>query len=133
MTRVRSVPAKTGLLLEGEAGKTYTVPVAETNYIYSNLLVGVLKDTEIGAGFVLNKEVFEVINEPHIVKAGEAYLNITAANVSQLNLRFTDTDGVESVSSSDDTNWHTLLGVRLNVKPNQKGVYINSGRKVLVK
>ena len=133
MTQVKSVPAKTGLLLEGEAGKTYTVPVAETNYIYSNLLVGVLKDTEIGAGFVLNKEVFEVINEPHIVKAGEAYLNITAANVSQLNLRFTDTDGVESVSSSDDTNWHTLLGVRLNVKPNQKGVYINSGRKVLVK
>ena len=134
MTRVEKVPAKTGLLLEGEAGKTYAVPVAETSYMYSNLLVGVLKDTEVESGFVFNRDFFEAINEPYLVKAGEAYLSITAGNVSQLNLRFTDTDGVESVPSSDDTgNWHTLQGIRLNVKPNQKGVYINSGRKVLVK
>ena len=29
--------------------------------------------------------------------------------------------------------WYTLDGVRLDCKPNAKGIYINNGKKVIVK
>ena len=32
-----------------------------------------------------------------------------------------------------DTGWHTLSGVRLNDAPSAKGVYIQNGRKVVIK
>ena len=35
--------------------------------------------------------------------------------------------------STPDTGWHTLSGVRLNGAPSAKGVYIQNGRKVVVK
>ncbi len=32
-----------------------------------------------------------------------------------------------------DDVWHSLSGVRLNGKPTQRGMYINKGKKTLVK
>ena len=135
MSKVEKVPAKTGLLLMGEAGNSYKIPISETDYIYSNLLVGVLEDKQIETGFIFNGDLFEAIGETQTVKAGEAYLDIAIGNAKQLNLRFTDTDGIESVQSSDEVFgvWYTLQGIRLNAKPDHKGIYLHNGCKVLVK
>jgi hypothetical protein len=32
-----------------------------------------------------------------------------------------------------DDEWYTLDGVKLNSKPTKQGVYINNGKKVMVK
>ena len=36
-------------------------------------------------------------------------------------------------SSLSNDQWYTISGVKLNGKPNTKGVYINNGKKVVVK
>lgn len=33
----------------------------------------------------------------------------------------------------NDNSWYTINGVKLQGKPTQKGVYINGGRKVVIK
>ena len=36
-------------------------------------------------------------------------------------------------SANTDNAWYSLSGVRLDIKPTAKGVYIHQGRKVVVK
>ena len=33
----------------------------------------------------------------------------------------------------DSEAWYTLNGVRLNGKPTKKGIYINNGKKIVIK
>ena len=35
--------------------------------------------------------------------------------------------------SFDSEAWYTLDGKRLNAKPNTKGIYVNNGKKVIIK
>lgn len=48
-----------------------------------------------------------------------------------------DEDGTTGITTTDfkntDVTWYSLDGRRLNVQPTQKGVYVNNGRKVVVK
>ena len=136
MTRVEKVPAQTGLLLIGEAGKSYEVPFTETDYVYSNLLVGVTENKEIVDGYILNGDLFESVNAGQTIKAGSAYLDIAAKNGRALKIRFADDedgiDEVHTITAAQDI-WHTLSGTRLNGRPSQEGVYLNKGRKVLVR
>ena len=48
-----------------------------------------------------------------------------------------DVTGIDSVDYEQSTNgksgWYTLDGVKLNVKPTQKGLYIKDGKKVVIK
>lgn len=50
-----------------------------------------------------------------------------------------DVEGIGVIStktgtvSFDPAAWYTTDGVRLGAKPNEKGVYINNGRKVVIK
>jgi hypothetical protein len=86
LTRVKDVPAKTAVLLMGEAG-TYVVPaVAESNNIYKNLFVGTLtekivkKDEGDGnTNYILSKVDDEVgfffaKESGSTIKAGGGYL-----------------------------------------------------------
>jgi len=47
----------------------------------------------------------------------------------------TDIIAVESQMADWRTNdgWYTLDGRKLNARPTQKGIYINKGKKILVK
>lgn len=45
----------------------------------------------------------------------------------------TDIISMEDVRSKTSDVWYTLSGVKLNGKPNTKGVYINNGKKVYIK
>ncbi|MBR1498380.1 MAG: leucine-rich repeat domain-containing protein [Bacteroidaceae bacterium] len=138
MLRVDKVPARTGLLIVGRPNMSYEVPFAETDFIYSNLFVGVTEDTDITSGYVFIPEgsLFEAVNESQTVNAGEAYLNIPSGAKKQLSIRLTDTTtGVEDLKmeADDEIGWYSLQGTRLADKPAQPGIYLHGGKKVLVK
>lgn len=141
LSHVNLVPAKTGMLLIGTAGQSYEVPIADTDFIYSNLFRGLLEDVEVTSGYVLKDNEFVAVDGTETVKGGEAYLNVApVANARRLTIRFTDTEvlpsGIESVLT-DETGkadaWYTLQGIRLSNKPSKPGVYVHQGRKVVVK
>ena len=135
MSRIDIVPAGTGVLLRGQAGQTYTIPQAETDFVYSNLLTGVLEETTPATGYVLQGSLFVAADGVQTVKAGEAYLNLPANGAKTLKLKFIDTtsdiDGIHYQSNAKDA-WYTLQGTRLTTKPAQRGIYLNGGRKVYV-
>lgn len=115
------------------------MPFTKTDFIYSNLLRGVVEDVEVTSGYVFDGDEFVAVDGAVTVKGGEAYLNVTpAANVPRLKARFIDTEssGIEAISTDAADNsaaWYTLQGVRLNSKPGKQGIYLHQGRKVVVK
>ena len=140
LSHVNLVPAKTGMLLIGTAGQSYEVPIADTDFIYSNLFRGLLEDVEVTSGYVLDGNEFVAVDGTVTVKGGEAYLNVTpAANAPRLAIRFADTIGTTGIDDIllDDADasgaWYTLQGVRLDGKPGKPGIYVHQGRKVVVK
>ena len=74
-----------------------------------------------------------------------SYLSIAktlTSNAKRFNLIFEDgqTTGISTVNMSADDNsatssdvWYTLQGTRLPAKPTAAGIYINGGRKVVIK
>ena len=104
LTPVIEVPAGTGVLLKGEVGKTYKVPTMEnSDYEYSNALVGVLEDEEVTTGFVFD-ETFKAVNGSTMVPANTAYLLIpaaTEAGISELKGYLTDGPSVKGDINGD--------------------------------
>ena len=103
LTPVLEVPAGTGVLLKGDVGTTYKVPVENSDYNYNNNLVGVLSDTEVTTGYVFDG-VFKAVGGSAIVPANTAYLVLPAATnagVSQLNLCITDGPAVKGDVNGD--------------------------------
>lgn len=136
MTKIEEVPAGTGVLLVGQAGMAYSVPVKDAAYVYSNLLKGVLTESMIATGYLLDGKLFKSINGNATVAAGSAYLDV---NISAQEMEVVLIEGVHSEISSHwqpsgkNGPWFTLQGTRLNEAPTQRGIYINKGRKVCVK
>ena len=139
LTRVSEVPAGTGLIIKGEAGKRYLVIGRETSFIYLNFLKGVLLDTSLSAGYLLNGDVFEMVNTPTIIHANNAYLSLPASvqGAKTLFLKFseesTNIDLIEEENTEVNSHWYSLQGMRLNGTPTTPGIYIRNGRKVWVK
>jgi hypothetical protein len=48
---------------------------------------------------------------------------------------FDELTGIQSVEieNTESGNWYSLQGVQLNSRPTQRGIYLNNGKKVLVK
>ena len=75
--------------------------------------------------------------------AFRAYFQLSdGASASEFVLNFEDGDnttgvievkGVKEVIGVNDNSWYTLDGRKLSGKPTTKGIYVNSGRKVVVK
>ena len=126
-------------LLKGTVQQPYTLPVSETDFVYNNMLVGVSEDTSISKGYVLRKGLFEELTSARSMAAGTAYLQLPsgAQGAKQIALRFVDNDqtGIEDVENEDCDKqaWYTLQGVRMECKPNRRGIYLHGGRKVQVK
>ena len=131
--RVTKVPAGQGVLLKGIPGY-YTIPITdEVSWNYTNLLVGVVNDTELTSGYVLDSQsgddTFVGVSGSQTLKAGEAYLNLAGVSAPQR-----ITTGMESlrVDVTSDS-WYTPQGIRLNAKPTKPGLYIINGKKVMIK
>ncbi|MBR4842326.1 MAG: hypothetical protein IK006_04450, partial [Bacteroidaceae bacterium] len=79
---------------------------------------------------------------PRTLRANRAYFVVPTASgnhaTTRVVMNFGGEDGTTTViTSSDDTNadsvWYLPDGQRLAGEPTQKGMYINSGRKVVIK
>ncbi|MBQ9641621.1 MAG: hypothetical protein IJV06_08680 [Bacteroidaceae bacterium] len=147
-----TVAAGTGLILKGTDGAAVTIPAVTTGEaIEGNLLVGCPTETTINnetAGYanfyVLSAEAAEFQNlEKYVtagntvtIPAGKAYLNATTSGSAKLRVIFEGEDAtaittIEAVKAANDGIIYNLRGQR--VAQPTKGIYIQNGKKILVK
>jgi len=140
---VTTVPAKTGVLLKGEAGEhtIKTVASSETN-VEGNALIGVTEQTVVnhsGIFVLLNGDkgvgFYKTTAESFTVGANTAYIDAISGARTFIGFDFNDntTTAIEGVATVKENNGeiYNLQGQR--VTKAQKGLYIINGKKVLVK
>lgn len=147
MTRVYDVPAGTGLVLVGTAGD-YDIPYAASPSVYANLLKGVTENTVIwqtdlgNTNYVLanggSGVGFYKVDNFGQLAAGKAYLSIPSSSSQTTNAPvfipdFQDgTTGIKNIEKQNDGSWFDLQGRRIST-PTKAGIYLNNGRKVVVR
>ena len=101
---------------------------------------GVISETEIIHGiYVMNGYGDFIYAEPdptdNKLKAHRCYIDLNGNPTNGSPLRWAeDTNSIEDVQLTDGSDsWYTISGVKLNAKPTKQGVYINNGKKVMVK
>ena len=73
------------------------------------------------------------------IGAQRAYFQIGTNSVRAFNLNFGDSETTEILSTTNLTNytnsgaWYDLSGRKLNEKPVKKGVYVQNGKKIVIK
>lgn len=128
-----------GLLIVGKAG-TYTFPVRTSfDDPMENLFVGTLAPTYVEefTGYNTNlglKGKTFVPLESGVVKANKAYLPIELENgVNIVNIVLEHGTELRAVTGfMDEAPWYSISGMKVS-RPAAKGIYIQNGRKVVVK
>lgn len=152
LTQADHVPAGTGLVVKGTTG-TYNVPIAATDKVWANLLVGVVVPTPITttdngySNFILTSgsQGFNwYASASGTLPAGKAYLRLPTRSVSGSNHAraftwiFEDStptaiQDVQTAGSQTDDAWYTIDGIRMAGKPTTSGIYVNHGKKHVIK
>ena len=150
LTRITDVPARTGIVLLGNAG-TYDIPLGAGETYVVNMLVGVTEPTVLNkteganSNFILANDEnglgFYAVSNGTTLAAGKAYLtlptSVLPSNAQSIGLRFDGTTGIRSLDNGqmtiENSEWFTIDGRRLDAEPSTKGLYIVNGRKVFVK
>ena len=148
LTPVTDIPTSTGLLLKGTASADFTVPVQSTAMVYANLLVAVTSAETIvpltdgtKTNYILANGKYGIdwytLSEAGSIGANKSYLQLpTSSEVRALTWIFEDeTTGIKTAESSGQSAdaWYTLDGRKLDGKPTVHGIYINKGKKVVIK
>lgn len=156
MTQVETTPAGEGLMLKGTANETFYVPALfnlTPEALTGNSLKGLTKITEVETtegdktNFILSQQKGVIAWYPlaakYALKAHSAYLQLltndvfTGDGTRAISMEFEDgvTTGFIQIATDDveDGDWYGIDGIKFNQKPTQRGVYINNGRKVIVK
>ena len=147
LKQVKKVKAHTGLILKGEAGKTYTLPIlasneAELEEVTGNQLHGcvdALWSTGRDKDYFLSNGKFVKSANDGWVLPGKSYLYIEGgrANKGESPLRVyvdntaTAIDGITNNHVVKDEAYYNLQGVKV-LRP-QHGVFIHNGKKVVLK
>ncbi len=147
LTSVKKVAAHTGLILKGEAVKTYTLPIlasdeAGLEEVPDNQLVGcvdALWSTGRDNDYFLHDGKFVKSTNNGWVLPGKSYLYINGgrANKSESPLRVyvdntaTAINGITTNPVVKDEAYYNLQGVK--VQRPQHGVFIHNGKKVVLK
>lgn len=147
LTPVKKVAAHTGLILNGEAGKTYTLPILDSDEdgldaVTDNQLIGC-----VDAIWSTGRETDYYLHDGKFVKStydgwalpGKSYLYINGgrANKNESPLRVyvdntaTSIDGITNNPVVKDEAYYNLQGVK--VQHPQHGVFIHNGKKVVLK
>ena len=147
LTQVKRVKAHTGLILKGEAGKTYTLPILASDEAgldaTDNQLVGC-----VDAVWSTGRDNDYFLHDGKFVKSanngwalpGKSYLYISSGrrpNNSESPLRVyvdntaTAIDGITNNPVVKDEAYYNLQGVK--VQRPQHGVFIHNGKKVVLK
>lgn len=147
LTQVKKVAANTGLILKGEAGKTYTLSIlasneAELGAVTGNQLVSCV-DALWSTGrdkdyFLSNGEFVKSTNDGWVLP-GKSYLYINGGRVNQspsplrvyVDNTATSIDGITNNHVVKDEAYYNLQGVK--VQHPQHGVFIHNGKKVVLK
>ena len=154
MIKVTSTTANEGVLLKGEAGRTYTYQIAETDPgLYTgNRVIGVREDTTLvqtesdgKSNWVLQPDYKLHLVSNGTIKSGRAYVHETndgdtSFGAKGIYLSFalneenntTGIDKVENKKDDEENVYYTLSGVRV-INPTEKGVYIKNGKKVIIR
>lgn len=156
MKQTETTPAGEGLMLKGTANETFYVPALfnlTPEALTGNNLKGLTKITEVETtegdktNFILSQQKGVIAWYPlaakYALKAHSAYLQLltndvfTGDGTRAISMEFEDgvTTGFIQIATDDveDGDWYGIDGVKFNQKPTQRGVYINNGRKVIVK
>ena len=156
MTQVETTPAGEGLMLKGTANETFYVPALfnlTPEALTGNSLKGLTKITEVETtegdktNFILSQQKGVIAWYPlaakYALKAHSAYLQLltndvfTGVGTRAISMEFEDgvTTGFIQIATgeAEDGDWYGIDGIKFNQKPTQRGVYINNGRKVIVK
>lgn len=147
LTPVKKVKAHTGLILKGEAGKTYTLPIlasdeTELDAVTDNQLqncVDAVWSTGRDNDYFLSNGKFVKSLKNGWVLPGKSYLYINGgrANKNESPLRVyvdntaTSIDGITNNPVVKDEAYYNLQGVK--VQHPQHGVFIHNGKKVVLK
>ena len=146
LTQVKRVKAHTGLILKGEAGNTYTLPILASNEAkldaVDNQLIGCV-DALWSTGrdkdyFLYNGEFVKSKNDGWVLP-GKSYLYIDGGRVNQspsplrvyVDNTATSIDGITNNHVVKDEAYYNLQGVK--VQHPQHGVFIHNGKKVVLK
>lgn len=147
LTQVKRVAAHNGLILKGEAGKIYTLPIlpsdeAELDAVTDNQLVDCV-DALWSTGrdkdyFLSNGEFVKSTNDGWVLP-GKSYLYINGGRVNQspsplrvyVDNTATSIDGITNNHVVKDEAYYNLQGVK--VQHPQHGVFIHNGKKVVLK
>lgn len=156
MKQTETTPAGEGLMLKGTANETFYVPALfnlTPEALTGNNLKGLTKITEVETtegdktNFILSQQKGVIAWYPlaakYALKAHSAYLQLltndvfTSNGTRAISMEFEDgvTTGFIQIATDEveDGDWYGIDGVKFNQKPTQRGVYINNGRKVIVK
>jgi len=150
------LPASTGIIVKSANGKAYraSVPVLSADetatVVDANLLVATVEETAVAASttgaynYIFGKKADEIgfwkVGDGGATSAaGKAYLQTTddllANGAKGVSLNFSEgiVTGINNVSATPKANgiFYTLSGVR--VSNPQKGLYIQNGKKVIIK
>ena len=153
LTRVYDVPEQTGLVVLADNAGDYQIPMGQGATIVSNMLVGVIDDTQLNkvdgdyTNYVLAKKSgnlgFYAVKDGSTLGAHKAYLPLLTASLAnlpssapQLSLIFDD-EGTTGITTTDngqlmmDNVYYDLSGRR--VENPAHGLYIVNGKKVFIK
>ena len=148
-TELTVAAAQTPLLVynSGSEKKTFLlIPTddAATSVTAASQFVGTLEATTIAAStstlnnYAFNGKQFVWVKNAIAIAANKCWLQIgtVPAGTRSISIVFGDgTTGIEAIDNGQLTidNWYDLNGRRLQGKPTKKGVYIQNGKKVVVK
>ena len=87
------------------------------------------------AGETIDDLQFVRMTAGDVVKPFQAYLKLNGDQADSIGVTGGTTTGISNVmvTSADNDEWQSMSGLRLQKKPSAKGVYINKGKKVVVK
>ena len=147
-TQIGYIPANNAVLLKrtDTATETYTAAAyTGTTGTVNNRLSGSTQETAVSS--IANSPVYVLFNDKFkratsgTIPARRAYLALGAAVAPSGAPRFMNIsigDGsvtaIKTVAVDDNSNdsWYTIDGLKLNGKPQRKGLYINKGKKMYI-
>ena len=143
-TAMTVAAANTPLLVKNTTETTQTVLLMPTDNAADNVtaaseFVGTLEDTQIAAStddltnYAFNGKQFVYVLNDLSVSANKAWLAIPTSTARQISIVFDDATAISAVSGSpaDNSSLYTLDGRK--VAKTRKGVYIQNGKKVVVR
>jgi hypothetical protein len=156
------LPAYTPLLLrkngyEGLTAEQYAVPTAPTDDLFKDYgivshattdctLYGSTKAVTdaassqvfaLGRTYMLKSGEFVAVDQFDGIAANRCWLTLSGTPAaSRLLIRSGDATDIRTVGpgpAPSDDHWYSLTGIRLEKRPDRKGIYLNGGKKVIIK